>query len=80
MTSYLSFIKRANIDPNERWFIKLDNKGLIREVKQVFDPEDYKTVKNRRELLTKEELIEKLENDLQVRKMSKDQTDCKSNT
>ena len=70
MTTYLSFIKRATVDPNERWFIKLDNKGLIREIKQVFDPEEYKTIKNRRELLTKEELIEKLENDLQMRQMS----------
>jgi len=80
MTTYLSFIKRATVDPKERWFIKLDSKGLIREIKQVFNPEEYKTIKNRRELLTKEELIEKLENDLQMRQMSKDQTDCKSNT
>ena len=61
MMSYKDHLKRAELDPSTRWFVKRDSKGKIREVKQVYDPEEYLKTKNPRELLNKEELISILE-------------------
>ena len=61
MISYKDYLKRIVISEETRWFIKRDAKGKIKEVKQVYDPEEYLKTKNPRELLNKEELISILE-------------------
>lgn len=63
MISYKDHLKRINIPEDTRWFIKRDSKGKIKEVKQVYDPEEYLKTKKPRELLNKEELISVLESD-----------------
>ena len=60
--SYLKFIKRATLDPSTRWIIKYDSKGIIKEIKQLFNPEEYKKRNiHNRDILNKEELIEQIE-------------------
>jgi len=61
MISYKDHLKKITISEETRWFIKRDAKGKIKEVKQVYDPEEYLKTKNPRELLNKEELISILE-------------------
>ncbi|MAG52427.1 MAG: hypothetical protein CMH62_00520 [Nanoarchaeota archaeon] len=61
--SYLNTIKKIKIDSTERWIVKYyDSAGhRIREVKQVYDPTDYRKNGRARELHTKEQLISILE-------------------
>jgi len=59
--SFLSHLKKGSFDKDLRWFVKTTPQGKIREVKQVYDPEDYKKGKRARKLLNKEELIAILE-------------------
>jgi hypothetical protein len=59
--SFLSHLKKGTFDKDIRWIVKTTPQGKVREVKQVYDPEDYKKVKRPRKLLTKEELITILE-------------------
>ena len=60
---YLQHIKRVAIGSSERWFLKYDNDGLVREVKQVYNAKEYRQIPNARKLLTKKKLIEALEKD-----------------
>ena len=60
---YLQTLRRANISSSERWFLKYDNNGLVREVKQVYNATEYRKMKNAKPLLTKKKLIEALEKD-----------------
>jgi len=55
--NYLSYLKRTKMDKDIRWFIKTTPQGKIREVKQVYDPEDYVKGSRARKLLTQDELI-----------------------
>jgi len=64
MTNYKEHLKRVTIDPSIRWFVKTDSKGKIKEVKQVYDPQEYLKGSNPRKLLNKEELISFLESNL----------------
>ena len=62
--SYLQHLKRVEIDPDTRWIVKTDSKtGKVREVKQIFNPAEYRGYKKARELYNKEELIKILEDD-----------------
>tara|TARA_R110002012_G_scaffold52969_2_gene136128 strand:- start:391 stop:606 length:216 start_codon:yes stop_codon:yes gene_type:complete len=60
---YLQTLRRANISSSERWFLKYNDNGLIREVKQVYNATEYRQINNARKLLTKKKLIEALEKD-----------------
>lgn len=60
MTTYKEHLKRVELDPSTRWFVKRDSKGKIKEVKQIYDPKEYAKGKNPRKLLTQKELIELL--------------------
>ncbi len=52
------------MDLDTRWIVKTHPKSdKIREVKQIFNPEEYKRTKNARELYNKDELIKILEDD-----------------
>jgi hypothetical protein len=66
--SYLSHIKRTSLNKECRWIVKYNNSGLIREVKQVYNPSEYHAMnkhkgKDARPLHTKSALINILEND-----------------
>ena len=60
---FLQHIKRIELNPSERWFLKYDDDGLVREVKQVYNASEYRKLKNARHLLTKKKLVEALEKD-----------------
>ena len=68
MSNYLSHLKKGKQNPNNRWIVKYTDKGLIREVKLIFNPKEYASMKKAKELLTCNELIKVLENDKTVRK------------
>jgi len=55
--NYLSYLKRIKMHKDTRWFVKTNLQGEIREVKQVYDPEDYVKGSRARKLLTQNELI-----------------------
>lgn len=55
--SFLSHLKKGSFNKDIRWIVKTTPQGKIKEVKQVYDPEDYIKGKRPRKLLNKEELI-----------------------
>tara|TARA_R110000824_G_scaffold27_4_gene107 strand:+ start:94 stop:309 length:216 start_codon:yes stop_codon:yes gene_type:complete len=61
--SYLAHLKRNKMHYSERWVVKLDDDDLIREVKLIFNPEEYRKSSKPRTLNTQEGLIKILEND-----------------
>lgn len=61
--SYLSHLKRTKMHHSNRWVVKYDDDDLIREVKLIFNPEEYRALKKPRTLNTQEGLIKILEND-----------------
>ena len=61
--SYLSHLKRNKHHHSSRWIVKYDDDGLVREVKLIYSPEEYRAFKRPRKLNTKEGLIKILEND-----------------
>ena len=65
--SYLSHLKRNHHHYSSRWIVKYDDDGLVREVKLIYSPEEYRTFKNARKLNTKEGLIKILDNDKERR-------------
>ena len=69
---FLKHLKSTNHDDNIRWIVKLNKKGLIREVKQIYNPSEYYAFnkhkgKNARPLHNKNVLIKILEEDLTKR-------------
>ena len=48
---------------SERWVVKYDDNDLIREVKLIFNPDEYRKALKPRTLNTQEGLIKILEND-----------------
>lgn len=62
--TFLQHLKRANLDDSIRWIVKTTSEGKIREIKQIYNPEDYKN-RNRKKriLLNKQELIKLIEKD-----------------
>ena len=60
--SYLTHLKRNKMHYSERWIVKYDG-DLIREVKLIFNPEEYRKSSRSRKLNTQEGLIKILEND-----------------
>tara|TARA_R100001463_G_scaffold45907_2_gene94435 strand:- start:127 stop:330 length:204 start_codon:yes stop_codon:yes gene_type:complete len=66
--SYLAQLKRNKMHYKNRWIVKYDDNKLVREVKLIFNPEEYRTFKNARPLNTQDGLIKILENDKEKRK------------
>jgi hypothetical protein len=65
--SYLSHLKRSKMHYSERWIVKYDNDNLVREVKLIYSPDEYRKCKRPRPLNTQEGLIKILENDKERR-------------
>lgn len=61
--SYLSHLKRNEMDIDIRWIVKYDSNNNIKEVKQIFNPEEYINTKDPRILYNKEDLIKILEDE-----------------
>tara|TARA_R110002020_G_scaffold8037_1_gene33084 strand:- start:564 stop:785 length:222 start_codon:yes stop_codon:yes gene_type:complete len=67
--SYLTHLKRTKMHYSNRWIVKYDDNdpALIREVKLIFNPDNYRKLKKPRTLNTQEGLIKILENDKERR-------------
>jgi hypothetical protein len=72
--SYLNHLKRSNHCESCRWIVKYNDKQLVREVKLVYNPEEYSIMNAKkygykaRKLHNRQELIEVLDNDREKRK------------
>jgi hypothetical protein len=65
--SYLTHLKRNKMHHSSRWVVKYDDDDLIKEVKLIYSPEEYRAFKKPRTLNTQEGLIKILENDKERR-------------
>ena len=65
--TYLTYLKRTNMHHSSRWIVKYNDDGLVREVKLIFNPEEYRKCKRPRTLNTQNGLIKILENDKERR-------------
>ena len=61
--SYLTHLKRTKMHYSSRWIVKFDDDDLVREVKLIFNPEEYRKSTKPRTLNTQEGLIKILERD-----------------
>lgn len=69
--SYLTHLKRVKMHHSNRWVAKYDSEGLIKEIKLIYNPEEYRTLKNAKKLNTQDGIIKILEND----KIKRNQTE-----
>ena len=60
--NYLTHLKRNKMHRSNRWIVKWSD-DLIKEVKLIFNPEEYRKMKNAKPLHTQNGLIKILEND-----------------
>lgn len=66
--SYLAHLKKTKMHHKNRWVVKYDKyEDLVREVKLIFNPEEYRKFPNARRLNTQKGLIKILENDKERR-------------
>ena len=65
--NYLTHLKRNKHHYSSRWIVKFDDDNLVREVKLIFNPEEYRKGSRPRTLNTQEGLIKILENDKERR-------------
>ena len=72
--SYLAHLKRTKMHHSSRWVVKYNDDDLIREVKLIYSPEEYRDLKKPRTLNTQEGLIKILENDKARRLQIKSRT------
>jgi len=68
--SYLTHLKRNKMHYSSRWIVKYDDNNLVREVKLIYSPEEYRKSSKSRTLNTQEGLIKILENDKERRNTS----------
>lgn len=64
--SFLKHLKKNKFHNSNRWIVKFD-KNLIKEVKLIYSPIDYKKNKNSKKLYNQNELIEILEYDKKLK-------------
>ena len=69
---FLQHLKSTNHEDSTRWIVKFNKKGIVREVKQIYNPSEYYAFnkhkgKNARPLHNKNVLIKILEEDLAKR-------------
>ena len=66
--SYLTHLKKTTSSDDNRWIVKYNKKGSVREIKLIYKPSEYYASnkhkgKNARPLHNKNALIKILEND-----------------
>jgi len=64
--SYLSHLKRNKMHYSSRWVVKY-NEDLVKEVKLIYSPEEYRKFTDAKPLHTQDGLIKILENDKEKR-------------
>tara|TARA_R110000744_G_scaffold255280_1_gene370815 strand:- start:884 stop:1096 length:213 start_codon:yes stop_codon:yes gene_type:complete len=64
--TYLSHLKRNKMHHSSRWIVKY-NDDLVKEVKLIYSPDEYRKSKKSRTLNTQDGLIKILENDKERR-------------
>ena len=69
--NYLAYLKRNKQHYSSRWIVKYDDDDLVREVKLIFNPDEYRQSSRSRTLNTQEGLIKILENDEKKRLQTK---------
>ena len=65
--TYLSQLKRNKMHYQSRWIVKFDDNDLVREVKLIYSPDEYRKSSRSRKLNTQDGLIKILENDKERR-------------
>tara|TARA_R100001530_G_C4310509_1_gene152899 strand:- start:511 stop:720 length:210 start_codon:yes stop_codon:yes gene_type:complete len=63
MTSLRLHLKRAGTARGRRWVVKRDLEDNIREVKMIFNPEEYEQIKNSRPMYGDRALIKILDDE-----------------
>ena len=71
--NYLTYLKKAELAEENRWIVKRNSKGLVREIKLIYKPSEYYASnlhkgKNARSLHNKNALIKILEKDKEARR------------
>ena len=61
--SYLTHLKKNKMHYTSRWIVKYNEDNLVREVKLIYSPDEYRKSKKARTLNTQDGLIKILEND-----------------
>ena len=69
--SFLKTFLKTDTYPLRRWIVKRDKKGLIREIKCIFKPEEYEKDKNARPMYGDRKLKEILLKDKEKRNENK---------
>tara|TARA_R110000824_G_scaffold398964_1_gene603688 strand:- start:300 stop:512 length:213 start_codon:yes stop_codon:yes gene_type:complete len=64
--TYLAHLKRNKMHHSSRWIVKYDD-DLVKEVKLIYSPDEYRKSKKSRTLNTQDGLIKILENDKERR-------------
>jgi hypothetical protein len=64
--SYLTHLKRNKMHYSSRWVVKY-NEDLVKEVKLIYSPNEYRKFNDARPLHTQDGLIKILENDKERR-------------
>jgi|TARA_R110002020_G_scaffold119850_1_gene273304 hypothetical protein len=59
--NYLQFLKRTKLHYKSRWIVKYDKENKVREVKLIFNPDEYRKGLKHRKLYTQKGLIKILE-------------------
>ena len=64
--NYLQFLKRNKLHYSSRWIVKYNKNNTIREVKLVYNPDEYKNGERARKLHTQSGLIKILEKNAKI--------------
>ena len=70
--SFLQTFLKTKTYPLRRWIVKRDKQGLIREVKCIFNPEEYSKAENAKPMYGDRRLKEILLKDKEKRKYEKE--------
>ncbi len=66
--SFLNHLIKNKFKEDSRWIVKYGKNNIIREVKLLFNPVEYKQLnKNNREIYSQNQLIKILQNDKEKR-------------
>lgn len=63
----MTHLKRNKMHYSSRWIVKYDVNNLIKEVKLIFNPKEYRKFPNAKTLNTQDGVIKILENDKEKR-------------
>jgi len=59
--NYHTYLKRNRLTDDKRWIVKYSSDGLIKEVKLIYNVDEYRKIIGRKALHTQDELIKLLD-------------------